>query len=233
MAQFANRRSFREVCHLPAYHPLLPAIATQLTRACATGDAARAARVPGQMGGTVFDGEEPAPTSPHDYLVRICKYGHCSRWAFVCAWVYIQRFCAATGARLSSHNIHRLLITSFVTAAKLRDDTYFANNYYASIGGVSLRDMNKMEAIFLTALNWRTHIDPAEFDAAESALMQASKQAGEAPGKTQPPQLVDVIEAVVKPTSRKAPAALPTDALATKELSPDVDDLGAGSFCCC
>lgn len=166
MAHTASRRRFDEVWRLAAFHPLLPDIARDLTALCVEGDAARAragkARVP-----SVFDGMEPAAMSIQDYLVRLCKYSYCSPWTFPVMRVYIARFQAARvrkGATpdITSHNVHRLVLTCFVVAAKLRDDVYYANAYYAQVGGVSLRDINALEAHLLTLLDWTTHVEPEE-----------------------------------------------------------------------
>ena len=55
-------------------------------------------------------------------------------------------------------------------AAKLRDDIYYSNAYYSSIGGVSNSEINTLELEFLTQIGWETWVEPAEYDAYVQAL---------------------------------------------------------------
>eukprot|EP00754_Rhynchopus_humris_P014902 Rhum_TRINITY_DN14420_c12_g1::Rhum_TRINITY_DN14420_c12_g1_i2::g.89520::m.89520 len=159
MASIPNRKSFSDVGKLPSFTTALPGIAELLNKMVAKGDA----KGPNNER-TAFDGSKPAPVSIQDYLIRMCKYGYCSHEVFICMVIYLGRIRAKVGTTFTSCNIHRLLLTSFVVAAKLRDDTYYSNKYYASIGGVSLQDMNKMEQQFLTCTGWELHISKKEYD---------------------------------------------------------------------
>jgi len=55
---------------------------------------------------------------------------------------------------VNSLNIHRLLITSVMLAAKFFDDQYFNNAYYAKVGGVPCTEMNSLEVEFLFMTNF-------------------------------------------------------------------------------
>ena len=55
---------------------------------------------------------------------------------------------------VNSLNVHRLLITSIMLAAKFFDDQYFNNAYYAKVGGVPCGEMNSLEIEFLFMLNF-------------------------------------------------------------------------------
>jgi len=47
-----------------------------------------------------------------------------------------------------------------VSAIKLYDDSYYANKYYAQIGGVSLEEFNLLETEFLcNNLNFSLYVD--------------------------------------------------------------------------
>eukprot|EP01061_Rhynchopus_euleeides_P032690 TRINITY_DN5438_c0_g1_i1.p1 TRINITY_DN5438_c0_g1~~TRINITY_DN5438_c0_g1_i1.p1 ORF type:complete len:279 (+),score=103.66 TRINITY_DN5438_c0_g1_i1:176-1012(+) len=171
MASIPSRKSFSDVARLSSYTSALPGIAELLNKMVAKGDS----RGRGE-GRTAFDGSKPAPVSIQDYLIRMCKYGYCSNEVFVCMVIYLGRIRARVGTTFTSHNIHRLLLTSFVVAAKLRDDTYYSNKYYASIGGVSLPDMNKMEQCFLRCTGWELHISKKEYDQYYAAMANSSSR---------------------------------------------------------
>jgi hypothetical protein len=66
--------------------------------------------------------------------LRIAKYAACSGECFVLALVYIDRIIQSNPTFVvNSLNIHRLLITSVMLAAKFFDDQYFNNAYYAKV----------------------------------------------------------------------------------------------------
>lgn len=67
---------------------------------------------------------------------RIHLYGRCSPSCFVLALVYIDRLIQRDGFVLVSLNIHRIIITSLMIAAKFFDDFYFNNAFYARVGGI-------------------------------------------------------------------------------------------------
>lgn len=71
---------------------------------------------------TMFHASEVPALSIRRYIERIFKYSRCSPSCFVVAYIYIERFLQRRGICLTSLNIHRLLITSIMVAAKFMDD---------------------------------------------------------------------------------------------------------------
>jgi hypothetical protein len=63
-------------------------------------------------------------------------YGRCSPSCFVLALVYIDRLIQRDNFVLVSLNVHRVVITSLMIAAKFFDDFYFNNAFYARVGGI-------------------------------------------------------------------------------------------------
>ena len=86
---------------------------------------------------------------------RISKYAACSGECFVLSLVYVDRIIQNNHSFVvNSLNVHRLLITSIMLAAKFFDDQYFNNAYYAKVGGVPCGEMNSLEIEFLFMLNF-------------------------------------------------------------------------------
>lgn len=81
---------------------------------------------------TVFDGRSPPEISIGHYLDRIFKYSGCSPSCFVIAHIYIAQFLHRTRAHLKPLNVHRLIITSVMLAAKVFDDRYVTTHYLIS-----------------------------------------------------------------------------------------------------
>lgn len=71
---------------------------------------------------TIFHGLRAPTLSIRQYVDRIFKYSGCSPSCFVVAQIYVDRFIQCTEVRLTSFNVHRLLITSVMLAAKFIDD---------------------------------------------------------------------------------------------------------------
>ena len=60
--------------------------------------------------------------SVKDYLNRIFKYASCSYECFVLALIYIDRVIQRNSFVVNSLNVHRVVITSVMLAAKFFDD---------------------------------------------------------------------------------------------------------------
>lgn len=114
---------------------------------------------------TVFHGQRAPAISVEQYVERIFKYANCSPSCFVVAYAYLDRFIhQQPGIPITSLNVHRLLITSVMVAAKFLDDSYYNNAYYGKVGGVKTQEMNRMELEFLFRLGFRLHVTLEVFD---------------------------------------------------------------------
>jgi hypothetical protein len=130
---------------------IVPVLACVLKQLCDRND-----RLP-VSGKTIskFHAQRPPAITIADYLHRIAKYALCSGECFVLALVYIDRIIQQNPTFVvNSLNIHRLLITSVMLAAKFFDDQYFNNAYYAKVGGVPAGEMNTLEVEFLFMTNF-------------------------------------------------------------------------------
>ncbi|DAZ97977.1 TPA: hypothetical protein N0F65_005135 [Lagenidium giganteum] len=107
---------------------------------------------------TKFEAFRSPGISIRDYLLRIHKYASCSPECFVLALVYIDRLHQMHGFVLTDLNVHRVVISSVVLAAKFFDDHYFNNAYYAKVGGVPCSEMNELEVEFLLLINFSLHV---------------------------------------------------------------------------
>ena len=59
--------------------------------------------------------------------------------------------------------VPRLILTTVLVTSKMFNDTYYTNQYIASFGGVTLRNMNELEAFFMQMIDWRLNIQEDEF----------------------------------------------------------------------
>ncbi|KAJ7961969.1 Cyclin [Quillaja saponaria] len=122
---------------------------------------------------SVFHGLTRPTISIQCYLDRIFKYANCSPSCFVVAYVYLDRFTQKQPSLpINSFNVHRLLITSVMVAAKFMDDMYYNNAYYAKVGGISTMEMNFLEVDFLFGLGFHLNVTPASFQAYSTHLQR-------------------------------------------------------------
>lgn len=122
---------------------------------------------------SVFHGLTRPTISIESYLERIFKYANCSPSCFVVAYVYLDRFAQRQPSLpINSFNVHRLLITSVMVAAKFLDDLYYNNAYYAKVGGISTAEMNFLEVDFLFGLGFHLNVSPPTFHTYCSSLQR-------------------------------------------------------------
>ncbi|KAJ0244463.1 Cyclin [Hirschfeldia incana] len=122
----------------------------------------------------MFHGSRAPSMNIQRYTERVHRYARCSPACFVAAFAYIIRYLerpvsTSMTRRLTSLNVHRLLITSLLVAAKFLERKCYKNAYYAKIGGVSTEEMNRLERTFLFDLDFRLNITAEMFE--EHCLM--------------------------------------------------------------
>ncbi|CAD8087451.1 unnamed protein product [Paramecium primaurelia] len=64
------------------------------------------------------------------------------------------------------------MIVSIMVAIKYYDDEYYKNEYYAKVGGLSLKEINELEMEFLSMLNYELFIQKEVFEVYEERLKQ-------------------------------------------------------------
>lgn len=112
------------------------------------------------------------PNIAFDYIFfSIHRYASCSNECFILALIYIDRLIQRNNFLLSELNVHRVVVTSVLLAAKFFDDAYYNNAYYAKVGGVLVHEMNGLEVDFLFRINFSLHATPDEFTKYRNELL--------------------------------------------------------------
>lgn len=136
---------------------------------------------------TKFHALRAPSISVKSYLERIAKYANCSGECFVLALVYIDRLIQRNNFVINSLNVHRILITSVMLAAKFFDDHYYNNTYYAKIGGVPRNEMGILELEFLFLVNFSLYLDPNEYQKYHTELCSDNTQTAALAGPVDTP----------------------------------------------
>jgi hypothetical protein len=112
-----------------------------------------------------FLSSRPPPIGIRDYFERISNFYQCSSACLIIGPVYIDRLLKFhPGFEINKLNIHRLLATSVMLAVKYNDDVFYSNSYYAKVAGMTVKEINYLEATFLRMIKWELRVSPEEFD---------------------------------------------------------------------
>jgi len=131
---------------------------------------------PGQV--TKFHALKPPGIGVEAYLDRVHKYASCSNECFILALIYIDRLIERNNFLLTELNVHRVVITAILLAAKFFDDAYYNNAYYAKVGGVLVSELNGLEVDFLFRINFSLHVSPEVFEKYKAELVAHSINSG-------------------------------------------------------
>jgi hypothetical protein len=142
-------------------------VACDVQRQC-TANANRTSEGPSR---TPFHSVKIPGVTVMDYYRRIAKYSQCSTEVFIFSLVFLRRYTKSTAALVTARNVHRLAIISVMVAAKLHDDIFFSNTYYAAIGGLPATELNDLELEFLVQIEFCTAVNVEEFAAVEKELV--------------------------------------------------------------
>ncbi|XP_052193774.1 cyclin-U2-2-like [Diospyros lotus] len=113
----------------------------------------------------IFESSETPDLTIQCYLERIFRYTGAAAPVFVVAYVYIDRFCQNHPKfRIAARNVHRLLITTVMLASKYVEDMNYRNSYFASVGGITTKEMNKLEVEFLFMMEFKLHVNVSVFE---------------------------------------------------------------------
>jgi hypothetical protein len=145
------------------------------------------AHLPNGENVTKFHALKAPGISIQQYLERIHKYASCSTECFILALIYIDRLIQRNNFILSDLNVHRVVITAILLAAKFFDDAYYNNAYYAKVGGVLVSEMNGLEVEFLFRINFSLHVTPEVFVKYQDELVSHAIGAGLESPRTVPP----------------------------------------------
>lgn len=120
---------------------------------------------------TLFHAVNEPNISIGEYITRIARYAGCSTECFVLCLVYIDRVLRQhKNFVISVLNIHRLVITSVMIAAKFYDDLYYSNSFYAKIGGVKTTEINLLEAHFLSLIDFDLYVSGVDYEICRSRV---------------------------------------------------------------
>eukprot|EP01060_Flectonema_neradi_P032758 TRINITY_DN528_c1_g1_i1.p1 TRINITY_DN528_c1_g1~~TRINITY_DN528_c1_g1_i1.p1 ORF type:complete len:174 (+),score=26.86 TRINITY_DN528_c1_g1_i1:67-522(+) len=112
---------------------------------------------------TFYDAVTIPSVSILDMIKRWMKFSRTPNEVIIMAAIYIDR-ASSKGLVVTSHSVHRVLLSALVVAAKYHCDRVHGNSHYAKVGGVAPTELNRLEATFIQDLEWELYIKPSEFE---------------------------------------------------------------------
>lgn len=166
---------------------------------------------------TPFDSASIPPVTMSAYLSRLARFCQCGGECFVVALFYVdlvtQGNCLSP---LSMRNAHRLFLTCLLVAAKFWDDALPLNSHYAKCGGVSLKELNRLEKFFLKTVGFRLQISTHMYAAYETALAAIERLEQESEGE----RISKKADALIKSTQTQG-LKRSTEVETMREMSPN------------
>lgn len=107
-----------------------------------------------------FESIEIPNISIIDYITHLHLATECSDNCFIIAFIYIDRLLERNPSfALSAKKMHRLVLSAIVLGIKYLDDAYASNKVYAEIGGVSVIELNFLEQLLISLLEFDLYVD--------------------------------------------------------------------------
>eukprot|EP01062_Namystynia_karyoxenos_P073025 TRINITY_DN6979_c0_g3_i1.p1 TRINITY_DN6979_c0_g3~~TRINITY_DN6979_c0_g3_i1.p1 ORF type:complete len:271 (+),score=67.51 TRINITY_DN6979_c0_g3_i1:107-814(+) len=144
--------------------PFLFVVAEVLTSVAAKGGEAREAAGESWDESRAYDAKTVPPVSLHEYIRRWARYTRCGTVAVIVAVIFLDRACVRSSRTVTPWNVHRMLLAALTLAAKWYTDTPYRNTHYAEVGGVTLSELNKLEATILADMDWAISVTPTDLD---------------------------------------------------------------------
>lgn len=110
---------------------------------------------------SVFDSAVIPNISIQNYLTRIMRFSRTSSRSLIMSLAYLDRITnrRENNITLTRHNVHRLILTAIMLAAKFYDDIHYDNNTWSRIGGINANEINRLETNFLELIEYNLNIN--------------------------------------------------------------------------
>lgn len=100
-----------------------------------------------------------------DYYNRLYNYINCDSYIYIVSLSYIDRYINNNPSiSINIYTIHRLIMTSVIIALKYVEDNIYNNKYYSDVGGIELKEINKLEIEMLKGLNFDLSINIKKYE---------------------------------------------------------------------
>lgn len=108
---------------------------------------------------SIFNSSTIPNISLEDFLRRLHKYTQFSAECLVIAIVYIDRYnMEVPEFSLNNLNVHKMVLTAVLLAAKFQDDFYYDNKAFEFAGGVNAMHLHQLELDIFEKLDYNLYV---------------------------------------------------------------------------
>ena len=126
---------------------------------------------------TMFQSATLPGISIVDYVARLQKYAKFKAHDFVVALLYVKRMMLShPQIRFTDLTVHRMLIAVLLVATKMFRDIHFSNRYYAKVGGMTTRELARLERCTLGLLDFKLYVSTEEFESERQRWMSTEEE---------------------------------------------------------
>lgn len=102
--------------------------------------------------------------SIYQFFKRIIKYSRIEDSTLVAIVIYIKRFLRKQKYLINYNNIFNCILGLTVLAIKYNENMMFRNDYYAQIGGIDVKELNKIEYYLFEKIDFKLHVLESEYN---------------------------------------------------------------------
>ena len=149
--------------HEPEFRLVVPVIADVLS-ACVDQHTELARSAPRDQRFVQYETNAVPGIQIEDYVHRLAEYTYISPASLVAACIFLDRLCMRHSTLLMTNlNIFKLFFVAVRVSSKVVELRTLNNKNFASVGGISNRHLNDLEAKFLIDMRFDLYIQPREF----------------------------------------------------------------------
>ena len=116
-----------------------------------------------------FLSKKPPQISINKYLKRFMKYSKPEPSTLIISLIYIDKICENSNLQLT------MFFACLIVAIKYNEDDYYSNEYYAKVGGITLKELNLLEYNILILLDFNVFIDDLVYESYENQIKDYGK----------------------------------------------------------
>ena len=123
-----------------------------------------------------FISKKIPPISIEEYIERLLKHSKVFNEIIIIILIYLDTICAKHKINFNYYNIHKFILAAFIVAVKFHeDDNIYSINFYAKLGGVTVKEALNLEYEFLTLIDFKLFIHQRLYNKYYNNLMHLEK----------------------------------------------------------
>ncbi|KAL1852941.1 hypothetical protein Plec18167_008926 [Paecilomyces lecythidis] len=132
-----------------------------------------------------FFSKKAPPISLEEYISRLQRYCPMSAAVYLAASLYITRLATVEKIIfLTPRNVHRLVLASLRVAMKALEDLSYPHSRFARVGGVSERELSRLEISFCFLADFELKVDPHMLMNEARSMQKGGILVGSVPGRS-------------------------------------------------